>query len=63
MAVKSGRGGSRPGAGRKPVPVDDVARMVRMSKSDIPIYQISKELHYDRKTVRSYIRKAKNANE
>lgn len=54
MAAKDGRGGARPGAGRKPIPPDDVARIRRMLGSAVPKSQISKTLNYSKMTIGRY---------
>ena len=53
MAAKDGRGGARPGSGRKPVPADDIARMKRMRDNN-SLRSIAKTLGYDPETVRKY---------
>lgn len=54
MAAKDGRGGARPGAGRKPLPPDDIARIRRMLASSINKSQISKTLNYSQMTIGRY---------
>lgn len=61
MAATNGRGGARPGAGRKPIPPDDVARIRRMIQ--VPgnsKRSIAKHLGYDRKTIRNYTNTARS---
>lgn len=53
MAEKERRGGARPGAGRKPIPPDDVARIRRMLEVQSQ-RAIAKILGYSKGTVGNY---------
>ncbi len=63
MAAKDGRGGARPGAGRKPVPPEDIARMRRMREVGISGRAIAKTLGYSEFVARKYADKDREDNE